>query len=50
MKSTYRLKTNPQGQKILIVKGIVPVDQVEKLDADNFDMIYVEETEQNRES
>ena len=47
MKSTYRLKTNPQGQKILIVKGIVPVDQVEKLDADNFDMIYVEDTGQS---
>ena len=31
---------------MLVVKGIVPVDQLEKLGADDFDMIFVEDTRQ----
>ncbi len=46
MKSSYQIRVNSQGRKVLIVKGIVPVDQLEKLGADDFDMIYVEDTGQ----
>ena len=31
MKSSYRLKTDSKGHKTLIVRGIVSVDELEKL-------------------
>ena len=46
MKSSYPIRVNSQGRKVLVVKGIVPVDQLEKLGADDFDMIFVEDTGQ----
>ena len=47
MKSSYQIRVNSQGRKVLVVKGIVPVDQLEELSADDFDMIFVEDTEQS---
>ena len=47
MNSNYSIKTNSQGRKVLIVRGIVSVDQVKELNADDFDMIYVEDTGQS---
>ena len=46
MKGSYQIKINSKGRKTLIVKGIVPVDQLENLSADDFDIIYVEDTGQ----
>ena len=43
MDNNYDIKITSNGRKILIVKGIVPVDQVKELNADDFDMIYVED-------
>ena len=46
MKSSYQIRVNSHGRKVLVVKGIVPVDQLEKLGAEDFDMIFVEDTGQ----
>ena len=43
MKSSYQIKVNSKGRKTLIVKGVVLIDQLESLSADDFDMIYVED-------
>ena len=43
MKSSYQIKVNSKGRKTLIVKGIVLIDQLESLGADDFDLIYVED-------
>lgn len=47
MKSSYQLKTNSKGHKILMVRGVVLADQQKNLGADDFDMIYVEDTGQS---
>ena len=47
MNSSYSIKTNSQGRKVLIVKGIVPIDQLKEVTEDDFDMIYVEDTGQS---
>ena len=47
MNSNYSIKTNSQGRNTLIVRGIVPVDQIKELNADDFDLIYVEDTGQS---
>ena len=46
MKSSYQIRVNSKGRKVVVVKGIIPVDQLEELGADDFDMIFVEETGQ----
>ena len=43
MKSNYRIKTNSKGRRILMVRGVVPIDMVSEVKADDFDAIYVED-------
>ena len=43
MDNNYNIKISSNGRKILVVKGIVHVDQIKELNTDDFDMIYVED-------
>lgn len=47
MKSSYQIRTGLNGRNVLVVKGVLPVDQMEELNADDFDMIYVQDTGQS---
>ena len=43
MKDNYKIRTNPRGRKILTVKGVVPIDTVNDIKAEDFDAIFVED-------
>ena len=41
MESSYQIKRNLKGHKILAVKGVLPVDSFEKIKSEDFDVIYL---------
>lgn len=43
MKSSYHLKTNSQGRTVLVLEGIMNIDQLETLKTEDFDIIYVKD-------
>ena len=47
MNNNYSIKTNSQGRNILIVKGILPIDEICDIKAKDFDIIFVEDTNQS---
>lgn len=47
MNNNYSIKTNSQGRNILIVKGILPIDEICDIKAEDFDIIFVEDTNQS---
>ena len=47
MNNQYSIKTNSKGRNILIVKGILPIDEICDIKAEDFDVIYVEDTDQS---
>ena len=47
MNSNYRIKTNSQGRKILEVRGIAPIDTIDAVKSEDFDAIFVEDSNQS---
>ena len=43
MNYSYRIKANPKGRNILIVRGLVQLDNVSDIKAEDFDAIYIED-------
>ena len=41
MVSSYQIKRNLKGHKILAVKGVLPVDSFENIKSEDFDVIYL---------
>lgn len=41
MSYSYRIKANPKGRNILIVRGLVPLDSINELKSEDFDAIYI---------
>lgn len=44
---SYKIKTNLKGRKILIVKGIVPLDAINDVKSEDFDAVFIEDTGQS---
>lgn len=47
MNKSYNIYTNVKGHKVLRVKGIVHIDSIEEVRAEDFDVIYVEDVNQS---
>ena len=47
MSYTYRIKVNPKGRNILIVKGVIQLDAVNEIKAEDFDAIFIEDSGQS---
>ena len=47
MSSSFRIKTNNRGKNILIVRGILFIDNISEIKAEDFDAIFVEDTNQS---
>ena len=43
MSYSYQIKANPKGRNILIVRGLVPLDSIDAVKAEDFDAIYIED-------
>ena len=43
MSYSYKIKANPKGRNILIVRGLVPLDNIDAIKAEDFDAIYIED-------
>ena len=48
MNTSYRIKVNPKGRNILIVKGVVTLDSISDIRTEDFDAIFVEDHGQSR--
>ena len=40
---SYQIKVNPKGRNILVVRGLVPLDDISDIKAEDFDAIYIED-------
>lgn len=47
MESSYKIKHNHKGYKILVVKGVLPVDSIQEIKPEDFDVIWVEDYNQS---
>lgn len=47
MESSYKIKHNHKGHKILVVKGVLPVDSIQEIKPEDFDVIWVEDYNQS---
>ena len=47
MNNQYSIKTNSKGRNILIVKGILPIDEISDIKGEDFDAIFVEDSNQS---
>ena len=47
MNNSYRIKANPRGRNILIVKGLFSLDSVSDIQSEDFDAIFVEDIGQS---
>ena len=43
MNYSYQIKANPKGRNILIVRGLVPLDNIDAIKSEDFDAIYIED-------
>ena len=43
MSYSYKIKVTPKGRNILIVRGLVPLDSIDSIKAEDFDAIYIED-------
>ena len=43
MSYNYQIKVTPRGRNILIVHGLVPLDSIDAIKAEDFDAIYIED-------
>ena len=47
MESSYQIKQNHKGHKILLVRGVLPVDSISEIKSDDFDVIFLEDYNQS---
>ena len=43
MNYSYQIKATPKGRNILIVRGLVPLDNIDAIKSEDFDAIYIED-------
>ena len=42
MNNIYQIKTSSNGRNVLIIKGFLSIDNIKELNAEDFDVIYVD--------
>jgi hypothetical protein len=47
MNNIYQIKTSSNGRNVLIIKGFLSIDNIKELNAEDFDVIYVEDFNQS---